>query len=144
MSEQRWPNRLVVWAERTLDRSTFDRVIVPALADLEHECAAADGSMDEASRVLAGALGTAQGRRAVLAPWWIEGRPQNRSCRGCADVLHHAAGDCHLVGTDCFVDIWLWPDVRIYERYYGTDVSTASERSAGDSRELLLVARVSS
>jgi hypothetical protein len=26
-----------------LDRSTFEGVIVPALADLEHECDAADG-----------------------------------------------------------------------------------------------------
>ncbi len=44
MPEEHRPNRLVAWAERTLDRSTFETVIVPALADLEHECAATDGS----------------------------------------------------------------------------------------------------
>ena len=44
MPEEHRPNRLAAWAERTLDHPTFETVIVPALADLEHECAAADGS----------------------------------------------------------------------------------------------------
>ena len=36
--------RLRDFAERTFDRATIDRVILPALADLQHECATATGS----------------------------------------------------------------------------------------------------
>ena len=44
MRKRPFAGRVAAWAERMLDRSTFECVVVPALADLEHECAAAGGS----------------------------------------------------------------------------------------------------
>jgi hypothetical protein len=68
--------RLRRFAERTFDRATLDRVILPAIADLQHECA------DEASATRLVRLRAYWGLWKTLAVclltvWSRDGRPAN-------------------------------------------------------------------
>ena len=80
--------RLRGFAERTFDRETLERVILPAIADLQHECGAAD------------AASLAQ-RMVVLRAYWGLWKTIGMCVIG--DVAHNRDGIASSLGVRTFV-----------------------------------------